>query len=202
MEILSAALTLLLIMDPIGNVPLFLALTKKLSARRRRFVLLREKLVALIIMLGFLFFGQHFLDLFGLQPEAISIAGGIILFLIALKMIFPPASGWIMGESDEGDAEPFIVPLAIPFIAGPSILASLLLMAKAKPDQSGELFLALMLAWVASAIVLFASTTLNRVLGHRGLRAMERLMGMILIMLAVQMLLNGIAGYVRVLQGG
>src|SRR5262245_39310861 len=124
MDTFSAAVMLFLIMDPLGNVPTFLSILKDIEPRRRRIILVRELIISLIILLAFLFLGQYLLDFLQLKQESISIAGGIVLFLIALKMIFP-SEGGVMGQTPEG--EPFIVPLAIPLIAGPSTLAALLL---------------------------------------------------------------------------
>lgn len=123
-----------------------------------------------------------------------SIAGGIILFLIGLRMIFPTPDG-VFGEVPEG--EPFIVPMAIPSIAGPSVLAALMLLANRHPDRSVDWSIALLIAWIASAVVLFSATALYRVLGERALSAIERLMGMLLVALSVQMFLDGIAAYLH-----
>lgn len=188
MDLVSATVTLFLVMDPLGNVPMFLALLKDLEPRRRRRVIVREMLIALLIMAIFLFFGSSVLGFLGLKSETISIAGGIVLFLIALRMVFPQEGG-VMGEMPGG--EPFIVPLAIPFVAGPSTLATLILFSQ----QQGHLLessLAMLIAWLATAVILIFSTKFYKILGDRGLAAMERLMGMLLIMIAVQMLLNGV----------
>ncbi len=193
MDTLSAALLLFLVMDPIGNVPLFLALLKGVAPERRRLVLARELVIALVVLFAFLFGGQYLLDALDLRPESISITGGIILFLIGLKMIFPTPEG-IFGESGEG-GEPFIVPMAIPLIAGPSTLATLLLLGREDPGRTVEWSIALLIAWLASAVILFGATGLYRLLGARVLSALERLMGMLIIALAVQMTLDGVATY-------
>lgn len=188
MDLISATVTLFLVMDPLGNVPMFLALLKDMEPKRRRKVIVREMLIALLIMAIFLFFGSSVLGFLGLKPETISIAGGIVLFLIALRMVFPQEGG-VMGEMPGG--EPFIVPLAIPFVAGPSTLATLILFSQ----QQGHLIessVAMLIAWLATALILIFSTKFYKILGDRGLAAMERLMGMLLIMIAVQMLLNGV----------
>lgn len=192
MELYSAAIMLFLIMDPLGNIPLFLSTLKHLPPRRRRIVILRELVIAYGFMLLFLFFGQKMLDALQLSQQAISIAGSIILFLIALKMIFPP-----VGEkAEEGpEGEPFIVPLAIPLVAGPSLLATLLLLVSKEPTRILEWLGAMTVAWVASAAILLSSSVLHRLLRERGLIALERLMGMILVTLSVQMFLNGLGEY-------
>jgi multiple antibiotic resistance protein len=194
METFSAATTLFLIMDPLGNVPVFLSMLKNVAPERRRIVLIRELVIAYLVMLIFLLLGQHLLKFLNLKQESISIAGGIVLFLIALRMIFPQEGG-VMGE--QGDEEPFIVPLAIPMVAGPSTLAALLLMAQSSPARMSSWVLALTAAWVVTALILLASPIFFRLLRQRGLTAMERLMGMLLVMMSVQMFLDGLAKYLR-----
>lgn len=193
MKMFSVVLTLFLIMDPLGNVPLFLSALKDVKPERRWKVLVREVLFAYVFLLAFLFLGRYLLRLLGLQQETISIAGGIILFLIALRMIFPPET---VGQGDKLQGEPFIVPLAIPLVAGPSTLAALLLL-QSGPNTTIELLLALTIAWILTAVILLSSTLLNRLLRQRGLMAMERLMGMLLVMVAVQMFMNGVATFMR-----
>jgi multiple antibiotic resistance protein len=180
-------------MDPLGNIPPFMSALKKVEAERRRKVLVREILIAYLVLLTFLFAGKYILRLLSLQQETISIAGGIVLFLIALRMVFPREEP---EQRDRLRGEPFIVPLAIPFIAGPSTLASLLLLQQSSPNNTLQLFLALTLAWSATAVILLSSTILYRVLKERGLIAIERLMGMLLVMLAVQMFINGVAKFI------
>ncbi len=193
MKMFSVVLTLFLIMDPLGNVPLFLSALKDVKPERRWKVLAREVLFAYVFLLAFLFLGRYLLLLLGLQQETISIAGGIILFLIALRMIFPSEKGRL-GEEPPG--EPFIVPLAIPLVAGPSTLAALLLL-QSGPNSTMQLLIALTIAWALTAAILLSSTLLNRLLRQRGLIAMERLMGMLLVMVAVQMFMNGVATFLR-----
>jgi small neutral amino acid transporter SnatA (MarC family) len=189
---LSAALLLFLVMDPVGNVPLFLSLLKDLPAERRRVVLARELVIALVVLFGFLFGGQTLLDALQLKPEAVSIAGGIILFLIGIRMIFPVPEG-LFGESPGG--EPFIVPMAIPGIAGPSTMATLMLLGHDAPARQVDWSIALLLAWGGTAVILFAATALYRFLGIRVITALERLMGMLLVAVSVQMFLDGIRSY-------
>jgi len=193
MRIFFNAITLLLIMDPLGNIPPFLSALKGVEADRRRNVLVREIMIAYVVLLAFLFAGKYVLRLLSLQEETISIAGGIVLFLIALRMVFPRADA----TPDTLEGEPFIVPLAIPFIAGPSTLASLLLLQQSSPNSTLQLFLALTLAWIVTAVILLSSTILYRLLKERGLIALERLMGMLLVMLAVQMFINGLAKFMK-----
>jgi len=186
----SAFITLLLVMDPLGNVPIFLSVLKDVDPKRRQWVIFRELLVALGVLLLFLWGGSTALDLLGLRRESISIAGAIILFLIAIRMIFPSPYGMI-GDAPGG--EPFIVPLAIPAVAGPSSLAIAMLMVHTDPSRMLDWTAALVGAWAVSAVLLMASPLLLKALGNRGLIAMERLMGMILVIIAVQMFFDGVA---------
>jgi multiple antibiotic resistance protein len=168
-DLFSAIVTLFLIMDPIGNIPLFLSILRPVAPERRRRVLLREIVLAYGVLLLFLGLGNYLLRFLGLEQETISIAGGIVLFLIAIKMIFPVEQAPV--ESFEG--EPF-------------------LLQRTAPNDTVLLFIAVTIAWAISGAILFSSTFFYRVLGERGLVAMERLMGMLLVMVAVQMLLNGL----------
>lgn len=194
MTIASAALLLFLILDPLGNIPVFLSLLKGLPPARQRVVIVRELLIALGVLMLFLWAGRYLLELMHLRQESVSIAGGIILFLIGLRMIFPPAEG-IMGEQPEG--EPFIVPMAIPMIAGPSGMAAVMLLGSQEPGRMGAWSLALAIAWAATAIILFSATYLQKWLGTRVLTAIERLMGMVIVAISVQMLMDGISAYLR-----
>jgi multiple antibiotic resistance protein len=194
MTIASAALLLFLILDPLGNIPVFLGLLRTLPPHRQRVVLAREMLIALVVLMLFLWGGRYALDLMHLRQESVAIAGGIVLFLIGLRMIFPPPEG-LMGELPDG--EPFIVPMAIPLIAGPSGMAAVMLMGSQEPDRMGAWSLALMIAWAATAAILFSSTYLYKWLGLRVLTAIERLMGMVIVAISVQMLLDGLTAYLR-----
>ena len=193
MEIISAATLLFLVMDPLGNIPIFLSVLEDVAPERRTRVLIRELLLAFVVLVLFLFFGQYVLGFLQLSQHSIRIAGGIILFLIALKMVFPVKRSAHMVEEIQG--EPLLVPLAIPMVAGPSAMAIVMLMATNNPDRMMDWLLALFLAWLLSSLILISANGLKRFLGQRGLIAMERLMGMLLIALAVQMLLEGISAY-------
>ena len=187
--VVAAATVLLFVMDPFGNVPLVLTLLERVPPERRRRVIVRELLLALTVLLIFLFLGQAILDLLGLQRESVTIAGGIVLGIIALRLIFPTAEG-LMGHQPDG--EPFLVPLAVPLIVGPSAMATVILMTSSDPTAMGRWLAAVLLAWGVTATVLLFAPTLYRILRDRGLRAVARLMGMLLIMIAVQMVLNGL----------
>ena len=195
MTIAAAALLLFLILDPLGNVPVVLGLLRPLPANRQRIVMIRELLIALVVLLLFLWFGKYALELMHLRQESVSIAGGIVLFLIGIRMIFPPPEG-LMGQLPGG--EPFIVPVAIPMIAGPSGMAAVMLLGTQEPDRMGAWSLALLIAWAATAVILMSATILYRLLGPRALTAIERLMGMLLVAISVQMFLDGIAAYLGI----
>jgi len=193
MDTLSATLLLLTIMDPLGNVATFVAALRPVPPEKRVRVIARELVFALLILVAFLFTGPWLLGLLHLKQEALFISGGVVLFLIALKMIFPPSRR----DSDEQVLEPFIVPLATPMIAGPSVLATLLVLVSTQPEHLWHWFAALMIAWSITAAVLLCSPAIARVLKEKGSMAVERLMGMLLVMVAVQMLLNGIEHYLQ-----
>ena len=191
MDILSATILLFLIMDPLGNVPIFLSYLERCENRYR--VLARELIMALVVLFFFLFLGEQMLRFLHLEQSSVSLAGAIILFIIALRMIFPVTRQY--GDEEE-DEEPFLVPLAIPLVAGPSILATLILMASKHPGELGTLSIALLVAWTLSSIILFSATAMQKYLGKNGMIAIERLMGMLLIAIAVQMFLDGIRDFV------
>jgi multiple antibiotic resistance protein len=187
-SILSAAAMLFFLIDPLGNIPAMLAIMKDIEPRRQRIIIARELIIALGILIIFLYAGKPVLNFLQLGEEAVTISGGIILLIIGIRLIFPQDSG-VMGEQPDG--EPFLVPIAIPMIAGPSVMAMLILMTQSQPGRTLHWLIALLIAWALSAIILIAAPFLLRLLKQRGLAAMERLMGMILLMMAVQMLING-----------
>jgi multiple antibiotic resistance protein len=196
MTLISAALLLFLVMDPLGNIPLFLTALKNVPPERRTKVIMRELLIALLIMIVFLFSGQAFLSALHISEPALTATGGVILFLIAIKMIFPNSND---SATPNNEDEPFIVPLAIPYIAGPSALATLLLIMNGEPDRWVEWLGALFAAWFVTGLILLSAGFLAKILRNRGLIAIERLMGMILVAIAIQMLMNGIAEFAVVL---
>ncbi len=189
LSIWSSAIVLIFLMDPLGNIPILLSVLKGIDPKRQRAIIARELLIALGILLVFLFMGKPLLNFLHLQQEAVTISGGIILLIIGLRMIFPTRDG-LMGPQPDG--EPFIVPLAIPLIAGPSVLAMLMLMTQSGPSKMTHWFFALLIAWTITAAILLVAPKLLKVLRERGLIALERLMGMILVMMAVQMLIDGV----------
>lgn len=198
MTLLSAALLLFLVMDPFGNVPIFLSVLRSVDEDRRRRVIARELLIALVFLLAFLFGGRYVLNAIGISESTLTVAGGVILFLIALRMIFPSPGGVFGADAEEvegAEAEPLLVPLAIPLIAGPSAMASVLFIMSSNPARWLEWLAALGLAWAASGAVLLLAPNLARLMGRRGLIATERLMGMVLTAIASKMVLTGIGEF-------
>jgi multiple antibiotic resistance protein len=191
MNVMALSVTLFLVLDPFGNAAIFHSVLAKIPEDRRRKVLVRELLIALGFLLGFLFIGKHMLGFLGLRPATLSISGGILLFLIALGMVFPTAS--VLGETV--DDEPFIVPLAIPLIAGPSAIALILLTSTKYPDVGASIILAVCAAWLVFSLILFFAPSMLKMLGTKGTRALERLMGLLLILVAMQMFLDGVTQY-------
>ncbi len=191
----STLVVLLLVMDPVGNIPVFAALLRNLEPARRRLVILRECAIAFALLLFFLFFGRSILDLFGLSDSSLNIAGGVILFLIAIRLIFQHPEGAF--GTDSVDSEPFIVPLAIPSIAGPSAIATIVLVVSRSPERITDWIMALAIASTITLLLLLAADRIARHIGRRGLAALDRMMGLILTAIAVEMLLKGIESFVR-----
>ncbi len=188
-ELISAFVLLFLVLDPLGNLPLVASLLKQVDPARRARVVMRECFIAYLMLLAFMFGGRQFLDLMGLSEISLSIAGGVILFMIAIRMVFKPEES-IFGESLEH--EPFIVPLAIPLIAGPSALATVMLMVSREPAKMGIWIAAMTAAMIVSATLLVMGEKIEKWLGKRAMEAVERLMGLILTAIAVEMLLGGV----------
>jgi len=187
--VLSAILLLFLIMDPIGNVPLFLSILKNIPIERRRKIIIRELLIALLVLIFFMFIGKYILQSLQIAESSLGIAGGIILFLIAIKMIFPGINQIVTHDEK---MEPLVVPLAVPLIAGPSAIAAVILIMAQAPERWPEWILALIVAWLIAGIILISSEKLGRTLGVRALLAIERLMGILLMLVSVDLILDGI----------
>ena len=183
----SATILLLLITDPVGNIPVFANALKHVAPERRARVILREMLIAFFLLLTFMFVGEGFLRVMNLSELSLQIGGGVILFLIALRMVFPPPAA----EEAEILTEPLIVPLAIPAIAGPSALATVLLLVSQQPERRLEWIAALCVTMVISAVVLVSAERIQRVIGPRLVTAVERLMGLVLVSVASEMMLRG-----------
>jgi multiple antibiotic resistance protein len=196
MTIASAGLLLFLVMDPLGNIPFFLTALKRVDAARQRTVVVRELLIALGVLVCFLFAGRYVLELLHISEPALTAAGGVILLLIAVRMIFPSPEKTMQEEFGE---EPFIVPLAIPYVAGPSALSTELLLTSREPNRWPEWLIATCAAWLVCSVILYFASGFRHLLGQRGLVAVERLMGMVLVTIAVQMLMTGIGQFVSLL---
>jgi len=189
MSLFSLSVSLFLLMDAIGNVPIFLSVLKELEPNRQRKIIFRELLIALFIMVLFYLIGDYLLDFLNITQHAVLISGGIILFIIAIKLVFPSSDETQMYK---GGKEPFLVPLAVPLVSGPAVLAAIILYSHHNIPPLICLS-AIFIAWAATTIILIFSPHLKKVLGNRGLEACERFTGLLLIMIAVQMFLNGIA---------
>ena len=189
----SATILLLLITDPVGNIPIFVKTLRSVAPERRTMVIVREVLIAFLLLLLFMFVGKSFLTTMNLSDVSLQIAGGVILFLIALRMIFPPVElkHDVSQEADELLAEPLIVPLAIPALAGPSALATVMLLVSQAPERKLEWVAALSVTMLVCAVVLVLAERIQRLLGERVVIAVERLMGLILVAVSVEMLLRG-----------
>lgn len=194
MSMLSIAFSLFLLMDPIGNIPFYISFLKGLHPRRQRIVIFRELIIALFIIITFNFIGEALMTFLHIENDTIQIAGGIVLFLLCLKMIFPPPHD--PNENLPHDAEPFIVPLAVPLVAGPSVLAAVMIYSR--QEESHLIMIgAIMIAWCASLLILLGSSFLKSILGWRGIVALERLMGLVLILIAVNMFMNGLSSFIQ-----
>jgi multiple antibiotic resistance protein len=194
MTISAAAILLFLVLDPLGNILLFTSALQNVPAARRTRVVARELVIAYAILVLFLFVGAPLLRVLNISGPALTIAGGLVLFLIALRMVFPSFEGTHVESVRD---EPFIVPLAIPYVAGPSALATVLLLMSREPTRWPEWLLALTLAWLASTAILTMGSRIGAFLGHKGLVALERLMGLLLVAVAVQMALEGLRSALR-----
>ena len=190
MTLATASLTLWIMMDPLGNLPVFTSVLSGVDPARRRRVLLRELALALLFLTGFLLLGRYVFTFLQLRSESVQIAGGLILSTIAFRMLFPPKEG-VWGDAD--GAEPLLFPLAVPMLAGPATLSLLLLLSSSEPGRTGEWMLALLMAWTGAASILSLSGFFGHLIPAPALDVLQRLMGMLLVCLAVQMLTTGIA---------
>ncbi|MBA3721004.1 MAG: antibiotic transporter [Parachlamydiaceae bacterium] len=188
MSLFSVALVLILIMDPIGNINSYLSLVKEIPPKRQRWIVIREMLFALIAMIIFNYLGEFIFDFLGLSETTVRLSSGVILFLIAIKILFTAPDSM---RANLPVGEPFIFPLAIPLIAGPALLATIMLYAHIEPYQS-VMLIAILIAWLVAAVVIYFSSTIKRFLGESGLMAFERLIGMVLVLIAIQRFLEGI----------
>jgi multiple antibiotic resistance protein len=190
--LISNAVLLFFVIDPFGLIPIYAALMSRVPIERRRAVLIRELLIALLVLIVFLFAGKHLLAAMHISEPALTIAGALILFLIALPMIFPSIK---LSMDTETSAEPFIVPLATPLFAGPSALTLVMLIGSSTEGSWPEWLGTVLVAWLAASVVMLLGNIITARIGARGLIALERLMGMFLVAVSVEMLLAGISHY-------
>lgn len=193
----SLTISLFLLMDPVGNVPVFLSVLKETDQKRHAQIIFRELIIALLVIICFYFIGDYLLKLLQVEQYAVMIAGGIILFIIALRMIFPI---YHLHEKNglPKEREPFIVPLAVPLVAGPAVLAAVMLFSH-QEIPTMTVLIAIVIAWIASTMILLGSSFIKRFLGLRGIIALERLMGLLLTLIAVQMFLEGLRSYLAII---
>ncbi len=189
---LSTVITFIIILDGFGNVPVFLGMLSGLTPKKRKLIILREMMFAILILIFFLFLGKYILSALHISEPALTISGGLILFLITIRLIFPQD----YHKFNENDDIPMIVPLAVPLVSGPSSIAMTILYATKYPEKTFVWLLALLIAWLFTTIVLLLSDYLNKILGDKMLTAIERLMGIILSTVAVQMFLTGIKEFI------
>ena len=192
---LSATVLLLLITDPLGNIPLFISCLRGVAPDRRTVVILREVAIAFAILLVFMVVGDRFLRMMSLTDQSLRIGGGIVLFLIAIRMVFPHPDGPFGNDTRGG--EPLIVPLAIPALAGPSALATVMLLTSQAPGKTLEWVGALTVTMLVCAVVLMLAERIQKWLGERTMMAFERLMGLVLVAISVEMILGGIRSFVH-----
>lgn len=196
-SILSIALTFFLVTNPIGNSPAIVALIKDYDFARQKKIMLREALISLALALFFQYFGEFFLTQLHVQDFAVTLCGGILLFLVALNMIFALSQPAEMVTLKQ---EPFIVPIATPLLSGPGLLTIIMLYSR-EIDNNLKISAAILLAWVGVTFVLVVAPYLQKILGKRGLVALEQLMGMILSMIAMEMIVKGFALFFKVMNG-
>lgn len=187
MSIFTIALTFFLIANPVGNSPVIIALIKDFDFKRQRFIAFREAMIALAIALFFQYFGELFLSSLNIQPYSLTITGGVLLLCVALSMIFSIDTH---SETVKSKTEPFIVPIAMPIITGPGLMATIMIFAQ-REQNNFKITSALLLAWVGVTSVMTFAPYLQRLLGKRGLVALEQLMGMILALISVDMIVKG-----------
>ncbi|NGX30932.1 MAG: hypothetical protein K940chlam8_00287 [Chlamydiae bacterium] len=192
MSIVALSLTFFLLMDSFGNIPIYLSVLKPYPAHRQHVIIIREMLIALVIILIFQFLGEQALEALKISHAAIHIAGAVILFLIAVDMIFSKPTKTKYKQQEE----PLIVPLAVPLVAGPAILASVIVFSQ-KENNVFFVSMALLIAWSLTALVLFCSTYIQKVLGNRVILAIEKMMGLVLTLFAVQMCMDGITIFIQ-----
>ena len=188
----SAFILLLLVLDPLGSLPVFIPIMRSVPSERRRIVAVREVGIAFCVLLAFMFLGDAFLRVMRLSERSLEVAGGVILLMVAIRMIFSHEGG-VYGTPD--GKEPVIFPLAVPLLAGPSAMATVLLLASRQPDRVLEWVGALTCAMLVSGTVLLLCDRIRKLLGDSVVSALEKLMGLVLTAIAVEMILAGLKRY-------
>jgi len=192
LSLFSIIIVLFIIMDPVGNIPSYLKVMKEVEPRRQIVILIREMLIAFVLMVLFNYIGEYIFSILEISDTTVKLSSGLVLFITALKILFPANNSF---RANLPRGEPFIIPLAVPLIAGPSLLATIMLYAHMEPSAS-VMIEAIVVAWVCALIVLLFAHRLKRYLGTNGLNALERLMAMVLVMLAIQRFMEGIQQFV------
>lgn len=191
-SIYKLATTLFLLANPIGNSPAIVAMLKRFDFVRQKRIMLRESIFSFVIAVVFLFCGEYFLNLIEVKAYTLSLCSGTLLFFVAFEMIFPRHSDDVTVAAQK--QEPFIVPIATPLITGPSTMTMIMIYASQYPNV--RVLSAISLAWVGVVPVLLAAPYLQKILGKRGLTALEQLMGMLLAMIAVETAIGGVRTYI------
>jgi multiple antibiotic resistance protein len=186
MSVFGLSLSLFLVLNALGNIPVFVGLLSKYAEKKQRKIIIRELLIALCILLLFNFFGDEILKWIGISQETVGIAGGTLLFIIALGMIFPHASDQVESHTHE----PLIVPLATPIIAGPGAISTVMVYAE-HVGNPWRMLIIILIAWLPTFLILLASSHIKHFLGRRGLVACQKLGGMLISLIAVQMICTG-----------
>jgi MarC family membrane protein len=189
----AAVLLLLLVLDPFGSLPVYLATLSAVAQERRLYLAIRESVIAFVILLLFMLSGQQFLTLMHLTERSLAVSGGVILFIIAIRMVFGEASGGL--ADTKISHEPFIVPLAVPMLAGPSAMATVLMMASTEQDNLITWILALAIAVAISCLVIISANQIRRIVGSDVVEATQKLMGLVLAAVATEMILSGLKKY-------
>jgi MarC family membrane protein len=190
--LLSAFIVLLLVLDPLGSLPVFIPIMRDVPPERRTWVALREVGIAFVVLAAFMFLGEGFLRVMHLSERSLEVAGGVILLMVAIRMIFSHEGG-VYGVPE--GREPLIFPLAVPLLAGPSAMATVLLLASRQPERMMSWLGALAGAMAVSGVVLLACDRIRRWVGDSVVAAVEKLMGLVLTAVAVEMILAGLKHY-------
>ncbi|MEJ6002281.1 MarC family protein [Paucibacter soli] len=190
---LSAFILLLLVLDPLGSLPIFISIMREVPKARRTRMAAREVGIAFVVLFAFMFLGGGFLEVMHLSERSLEVAGGVILLIIAIRMIFGSAGDSAYGI--EPGREPFIFPLAVPLLAGPSAMATVLLLASRQPERIFDWIGALTAAMLVSGLTLLLADRIRKLLGDSVVSAIEKLMGLVLTAIAVEMVLAGLKRY-------